>query len=37
MTEQEIVAKEKQPVEGQEKPRAGRFFVPAVDICEFKD
>jgi HSP20 family protein len=37
MTEQEIVAKEKQPVEGQEKTRAGRFFLPAVDICEFKD
>ena len=37
MNEQEIVAKEKQPVEGQEKTRAGRFFMPAVDICEYKD
>ena len=37
MTDQEIVAKEKQPVEGQEKTRAGRFFLPAVDISEFED
>lgn len=35
MTEQEIAAKEKQPVEGQEKTRAGRFFLPQVDIYEF--
>jgi HSP20 family protein len=37
MTEQEIAAKEKQPVEGQEKTRAGRFFLPKVDIYEFGD
>jgi HSP20 family protein len=37
MTEQEIAAKEKQPVEGQEKTRAGRFFLPQVDIYEFGD
>ena len=37
MTDQEIFAKEKQPVEGQEKTRAGRFFLPAVDISEFED
>ena len=37
MTDQEIAAREKQQVEGQEKTRAGRFFMPAVDICEFKD
>jgi len=37
MTEQEIAAKEKQPVEGQEKTRAGRFFLPPVDIYEFGD
>ncbi len=37
MAEQEITAKEKQPVEGQEKTRAGRFFLPGVDIYEFGD
>ena len=37
MSEQEIAAKEKQPVEGQEKTRAGRFFLPQVDIYEFGD
>jgi len=37
MTEQEIAAKEKQQVEGQEKTRAGRFFLPRVDIYEFDD
>ena len=37
MSEQEIAAKEKQPVEGQEKTRAGRFFLPKVDIYEFGD
>ena len=37
MAEQEITAKEKQPVEGQEKTRAGRFFLPKVDIYEFDD
>jgi len=37
MTEQEIGAKEKQPIEGQEKTRAGRFYMPQVDIEELKD
>jgi HSP20 family molecular chaperone IbpA len=37
MAEQEITAKAKQPVEGQEKTRAGRFFLPGVDIYEFGD
>jgi HSP20 family protein len=37
MTEQEIAAKEKQQVPGQEKTRAGRFFLPGVDIYEFDD
>jgi HSP20 family molecular chaperone IbpA len=37
MAEQEITAKEKQQVEGQEKTRAGRFFLPRVDIYEFPD
>jgi HSP20 family protein len=37
MAEQEIAAKEKQPVQGQEKTRAGRFFLPMVDIYEFGD
>jgi HSP20 family molecular chaperone IbpA len=37
MAEQEITAKEKQPVQGQEKTRAGRFFLPGVDIYEFGD
>jgi len=37
MTEQEIAAKEKQPVQGQEKTRAGRFFLPEVDIEESSD
>jgi HSP20 family protein len=37
MTEQEISSKEKQPVQGQEKTRAGRFFLPEVDIEELSD
>jgi HSP20 family molecular chaperone IbpA len=38
MAEQEITAfQEKQQVEGQEKTRAGRFFLPRVDIYEFDD
>ena len=37
MTEQEIAAKEKQTVQGQEKTRAGRFFLPEVDIQELSD
>jgi HSP20 family molecular chaperone IbpA len=37
MVEQEITAKEKQQVEDQEKTRAGRFFLPRVDIYEFDD
>jgi len=37
MTEQEIATKEKQQVQGQEKTRAGRFFMPEVDIQELND
>ncbi len=37
MTEQEIATKEKQAVQGQEKTRAGRFFLPEVDIEELSD
>ena len=37
MTEQEIASREKQPVQGQEKTRAGRFFLPEVDIYELSD
>ncbi len=37
MTQQEIAAQEKQAVQGQEKTRAGRFFLPMVDIQELKD
>jgi HSP20 family protein len=35
--EQEIVTKEKQQVEGTEKTRPGRYFVPDVDIAENDD
>lgn len=35
--EQEIVTKEKQPVQGTEKTRPGRYFMPEVDICEYED
>lgn len=35
--EQEIVSKEKQQVEGTEKTRPGRYFVPDVDIAENDD
>ena len=34
MPEQEIVSREKQQVEGTEKTRPGRYFVPDVDIWE---
>ncbi len=37
MAEQEITAKEKQPVAGQEKTRAGRFFLPGVDMPGVKE
>src|SRR5512146_1894098 len=37
MPEQEIITKEKQQVEGTEKTRPGRYFVPDVDICEYDD
>ncbi|HUA32551.1 MAG TPA: Hsp20/alpha crystallin family protein [Candidatus Binataceae bacterium] len=37
MTDQEITTKEKQTVQGQEKTRAGRFFLPEVDIQELND
>ena len=35
--EQEIISKEKQQVEGTEKTRPGRYFVPDVDIAENDD
>src|SRR5579871_6120792 len=35
--DQEIVTKEKQQVEGTEKTRPGRYFVPDVDIAESDD
>ncbi len=35
--EQEIVTKEKQPVQGTETTRPGRYYVPDVDICEYTD
>jgi HSP20 family protein len=34
MTAQELAAHEKQQVQGQEKTRAGRYFLPEVDIYE---
>jgi HSP20 family protein len=37
MTEQEIATTEKRAVQGQEKTRAGRFFLPQVDIQELND
>jgi HSP20 family protein len=37
MTELEIATKAKQPVQGQEKTHAGRFFLPEVDIEESSD
>ncbi len=40
MEEKEIVTREKrekQEVQGQEKTRPGRYFIPDVDICEFAD
>jgi HSP20 family protein len=37
MTPQEMTAKEKQELSGQEKTRPGRHFQPDVDICEFPD
>jgi HSP20 family protein len=37
MTAQELAAHEKQQVQGQEKTRAGRYFLPDVDIYESGD
>ncbi len=37
MTAQELAAHEKQQVQGQEKTRAGRYFLPDVDIYESAD
>ena len=35
--EQEIATREKQQVQGTEKTRPGRYFVPDVDISEYDD
>jgi HSP20 family molecular chaperone IbpA len=35
--EQEIATREKQQVQGTEKTRPGRYFVPDVDISEYAD
>jgi HSP20 family protein len=37
MPEQEITTKEKQQVQGNERTRPGRYFIPDVDICENDD
>jgi HSP20 family molecular chaperone IbpA len=37
MPEQEIATREKQQVQGTEKTRPGRYFVPDVDISEYDD
>lgn len=37
MTSQELAAREKHQVQGQEKTRAGRYFLPDVDIYESGD
>jgi HSP20 family molecular chaperone IbpA len=37
MPEQEIATREKQPVQGTEKTRPGRYFTPEVDIREYDD
>jgi len=37
MPEQEISTREKQQVQGTEKTRPGRYFLPDVDICEYED
>ncbi len=37
MSPQELTAKEKQELSGQEKTRPGRYYQPDVDICEFSD
>ena len=37
MPEQEIATREKQAIEGTEKTRQGRHFMPHVDICEYGD
>jgi HSP20 family molecular chaperone IbpA len=37
MPEQEIATREKQQVEGAERTRPGRYFMPDVDICEHGD
>src|ERR1700744_4855682 len=35
--EQEIATREKQQVEGTEKTRPGRYFIPDVDISEYDE
>jgi len=37
MTDQELSVRQKQEVTGEEQMRAGRTFVPEVDICETAD
>ena len=35
--EQEMATREKQPVQGNERTRPGRYFIPEVDICEYDE
>ena len=37
MVEKELTAKTKQELQGEERTRPGRTYVPDVDICETKD
>jgi HSP20 family protein len=35
--EQEMATREKQQVQGNERTRPGRYFIPEVDICEYDE